>query len=346
MRDGVATSADVARAAGVSQATVSAVLRGRHGNIRVSEQTRQRVLAAAASLHYTPNTAAQALRRRRSGALAFISRTSWETPLNHPVPLLLSVQVMRAALRHGIRTIMHDATPDNPSTLLAFLRQQQVDGVLLHSPHHADEARTIAASGIPVVQLMRPQEIADTATVTCDFTGAIHEAVDYLAAAGHLRIGFIGVTSAHPFDRDREQHFRAALARQGIPLAERLLLRAANYSRTNGAILTGRLLDLPAPPTALFAASDTLAQGALRALYERAIRIPEQFSLVGFGAGAALPLIPPIPNITLPLDILAERAVARLVAQLDEQGVGEDQIVVPARFVTPDPSTVGHEGVE
>ena len=336
----------MARAAGVSQATVSAVLRGRHGNIRVSEQTRRRVLDAATSLHYAPNPAARALRQRRGGALAFISRTSWETPLNHPVPLLLSVQVMRAAMRHGIRAIMHDATPDDPATLLAFLRQQQVDGVLLHSPRHADEARTIAEGGIPVVQLMRPQEAADTATVTCGFTEAIHEAVDYLVAAGHQRIGFIGVTSAHPFDRDRERHVHAALARHGLPLARPLVLRAADYSRANGAALTGRLLDLPAPPTALFAASDTLAQGALRALYERAIRVPEQFALVGFGAGAALPLIPAIPNVALPLDLLAEQAVAQLVARLDDQEAGRERIVVPARFVTPELTTGGHDGVE
>ena len=331
------TSLDVARAARVSQTTVSAVLRGRQGNVRISAATRQRVLDAAAALNYIPNAEAQALRRRRSGILAFVSSLRWQSPLDQPVPVLLSIYGRRAALQRGLRVLMYDGAADDPHKLLAVLRQQRAEGILLHSPDSAEQARVLAASGLPVVQLMRPQHAVATAIVTHEYAAAVHTAVDYLVAQGHTRIGFLGVTSPHPFDQQRELFFRAALARHQLPLPESYRQRAEGYSRTNGLALTARLLAMPTPPTALFAASDTLAHGAMLALYERGIRVPDALTLVGFGAGAALNFVPPIPAVTLPLADLAESAVAVLVAQLDNPDQATEHVSLAAQFVVPEP---------
>src|SRR5688572_10452032 len=93
-----ATSSDVARLAGVSQATVSVVLSGRPSTIRVSDATRQRILAAAAELDYAPHPLARNLRRQRNGILAFIPRPHRTTPDEHPGPFFLNAHVARVAM--------------------------------------------------------------------------------------------------------------------------------------------------------------------------------------------------------------------------------------------------------
>ncbi len=314
------TSNDVAREAGVSRATVSIVLSGTAGNIRVSDETRQRVLAAAATLGYSPHPLAQALRRQRSDTIGFVPRFSRTSPYEHPVPYLLSVQIAQAAIRRGFHIVEASAetTASRTSDELArFLLDRRVDGVILDSPETADEVARFAARGLPIVQLIRPQHAVASATLTVDATPGIVAAIDHLVALGHRRIGFLGHGGAHPIDRSRREAFIAALARHDLIAEGGWIRLVSDYSIAESREATLALLAAPTRPTALFAAGDNLALGVLQALYARRLRVPDDLSLISYDDIFAPHLPPPLTSVSQPLRELAERALSLLIDQLD-----------------------------
>jgi LacI family transcriptional regulator len=327
------TSTDVARQAGVSQATVSGVLNGT--NIRVSDATRVRVLAAAAELGYAPHPAAQALRRRRSGAIGFVPRAFRGTPYEHPVPYHLSIHIARAALGRGWHVVEASAETANArggGELIQFLLGRRVDGVIFDWPESADEVRHVLDRGVPVVQVIRPQFAAATPTVTVDAAPGIGGAIDHLVALGHRRIAFLGDRGAHPTDRSRLDSFKVALARHGLAVPGEYVCLVTNYASEEGAARTRALLALPRRPTALFAASDSLAIGALHALYEARVHVPDALSLISYDDLFAPHLYPRLTSVAQPLEEVAERAVALLAAQVEQR---EEATLEPARLALP-----------
>jgi LacI family transcriptional regulator len=281
-----ATSTDVARQAGVSQATVSVVLNGARSSIRVSDATRRRVLDAATALGYAPHPAARALRRRSSGIIGYLPRRARGLPFEHPIHYLLTIHATRAALDRGYQLLDAGAETDtlrDNDELLAFLINRRVDGVILDNPQTAGEVRRILDHGLPVVQLLRPQPLA-TPTITVDAAPGIAAAIDHLVGLGHRAIAFLGKGGPQPVDRARLDAFAAATARHGLAIPDDYIrLITDDYSLEYGRALTRDLLALPARPTAIFAASDSLALGAAHALYEAKVRVPTALSLVSGG---------------------------------------------------------------
>ncbi len=332
------TSTDVARRAGVSQATVSVVLNGTRSTSRVSDATRRRVLAAAAELDYAPHPAAQALRRQRSGVIAFVPEARRGPLAEHPVSHQLSVQIAAAAIRRGYHVVEANAEPASARAsdkLVGFLASRRVDGVIFYAPGTAAEVRRVVERGLPVVQLLRPQIAAATPAITVDAALGIAAAVDHLVGLGHRRIAFLGHGGPHPIDRARREGFAAALARHGLPLPGEWVRAVASYAIEEGRRAVHALLALPARPTALFAASDTLALGALHALHEARLRAPDNLSLVSYDDVFAAQLPPPLSCVVQPLEEVAEGAVAILAARLErpEGCAGAEGLVLPTRFV-------------
>lgn len=331
------TSTDVARQAGVSQATVSGVLNGTA--IRVSAATRERVLAAAATLGYAPHPAARALRQRRSGAIGFVPRAFRGTPYEHPVPYHLSIHIARAAIGHGWHVVEASAETANSrggGELIQFLLSRRVDGAIFDWPESADEVWRVLDRGVPVVQVMRPQFAAAAPTVTVDAAPGIGAAIDHLVALGHRRIAFLGDRGAHPTDRSRLDSFKVALVRHGLAVPGEYVCLVTNYASEEGAARTRALLALPHPPTALFAASDSLALGALHALYEARVRVPDALSLISYDDLFAPHLYPRLTSVAQPLEEVAARAVALLAAQVEQsggEGVEPIHLVLPTRLM-------------
>lgn len=334
------TSNDVARRAGVSRATVSVVLNGTASNIRVSEETRQRVLAAADEFGYSPHPLAQALRRQRSGVIGFIPRSSRVTPYEHPVPYLLSVHIAHAAMRRGYHVVEASAetTASRASDELArFLLDRRVDGVVFDGPETAREVQHFVDRGLPVVQVIRPQPGVSTPTVTVDASPGIAAALDHLVGEGHRRIAFLGHGGSHPIDRTRLDCFLAALARHRLAAPGGWLQLVADYSIEDGYAAARALLALPDRPTALFAAGDNLAVGVLQALYEARLRVPDALSLISYDDLFAAHLPPPLTSVAQPLEEVAERAIALIAEQLDraaEADGGPPRITLPTHLVT------------
>lgn len=341
-RGRTATSADVARLAGVSQPTVSVVLNGARGNNRVSADTRQRVLAAAADLGYSPNALAQALRRRRTGTIGFVpaplSTDAEESPL--PIMHLFGLHVARAAAHRGFHIL--EASAETTVTrqsgeLVEFLLGRRVDAVIYDRPGSVDQVRPFVDRGVPVVQLLRVQPVAATATVTVDPAPGIDAAIAHLAAQNHRRIAILTNPESHPANSRRLDAFRDALAREGIALPDDYVQRRSTegkYALTEGIALTEALLALPTPPTAIFAAQENIALGVLRALYRARRHVPDDLSLISYDDTFAVHVTPALTSVAQPAAEIAEQAVTLIARQLeDPDHDAPAHIVLPTRLV-------------
>ena len=338
----VPTASDVAERAGVSRMTVSSVLNGAGRNVRVSEATRQRVLAAAAALDYSPHPAARALRSRRSRIIGFVPRSARGTPYEQPVSYLLSIHVARAAMRlgyHVVEASAETAASRGSDELLRFLLGWRVDGVIFDCPDSDGEVGRFADNGLPIVQLMRPRFAVPTPSITVDAAEGITEAVDHLAALGHRRIAFIGSGVEHPVDRVRYDHFAAALARHDLDLPADRVWHGADASIETGRAATRAFLAASPRPTAVFAAGDNLALGVLRALYEADLHVPRDVSVVSYDDTFVANLYPPLTSVGQPFADIAARATSLIADGLDSSGDGLDEatrVVLPAKLTVRD----------
>lgn len=346
------TSRDVALRAGVSRGTVSSVLNGARGNIRVSDPTRQRVLSAATELGYAPHAAAQALRRQRSRIIGFVPNLHRGVPFEDPVSCLLSTHLAEAALRRGYHLVeasAESAASRGSDELARFLLGWRVDGVVFDRPKTEGEVRRFVEHGLPVVQLMRPQFGVPTPTVTVDAVPGIRAAVAHLTGLGHRAIAFVGSGAQHPVDQARRDGFVAALAHHGLAVPDGYL-QLGGRRTADGHAATRALLALPARPTAILAAGDPLALGALRLLHEARVRVPDELSLVSYDDAFAAGLYPPLTSIAQPFAEIAERATALVVGGADDPHAppaDAGHVVLPTRLTvrhsTQPPDAAGTE---
>lgn len=330
-----ATSKDVAERAQVSRAAVSTVLNGARSNIRVSADTRDRILRAAAELDYTPNPVAQHLRMQRSGVVALATPSFSDGLYERTVPYQLSHHIMRTAVERGcqlIETALPPPAAPGEQESLRLFGERRVDGVILGWPESKEQVRQLARFGLPVVQVMKPQPARGTSTITVDPSNGFHAAVKHLTELGHERIAYIGSSNPHPVERTRVACFKRALAEHGVGLRRDHLQLSANFSIQEGHRLAERLLASNAPPTALLA-GDGLVLGALRALYDARLHVPTDVSVVGFDDMLAASLYPPLASIGQPIAEVAERAVSFI----DERVTGDPaakpvEVVMPTHF--------------
>jgi len=328
------TALDVARRAGVSRAAVSVVLNGARSNARVSDATRRSIVEAAEELGYSPHPDAQALRRQRSGVLGLVRRASAGSFMEDVISYLLSEQVFHAAERKGYRALLvgPETAEDRSGAHLQPLFSRRVEGVIFDNPASVEDVRLVTERGIPVVQVLRPQFEAQTHTVTVDAPGGLDAAIAHLVALGHTRIGFIGIDAAHPIDRTRREAVVGALAARGLAPAPELLQLAKGFGLEGGRAGMQTLLSVPEPPTAVVAASDSLALGALHALYAAGVTVPARMSVVSYDDAIAADLYPPLTSVAQPLSAVAEHAVALVTAGADEPDEPA-HVRLPARLV-------------
>jgi len=306
------TTHDVARQAGVSQATVSLVLGG-NPRARVAAATRERVLRAADELGYRPNLLARGLVRGRSYALGVVV-----PDLSNPFFLDVVTGVQRVAAEAGYAVLPGDTRETTPARHLEALRARLVDGVVIDGlgaatlPHEA-------LADLKVVLVDEPSE--RWPGVASDALGAGRLAAEHLAELGHTRVAFIGpATEAHGF-RMRERGFFQALRAAGIPLpSERL--RRVRAGVAGGQRAMKSLLALAERPTGVFCASDLIAMGALKACLTAGVGVPGELSIVGCDdVEMARVVTPELTTVAVPARELGARAARLLIRQLEGQEI-------------------------
>lgn len=306
----VATQKDIARIAGVSASTVSAVLNGTT-HTRMSKATRARVEAAIAELRYVPNDAARALRRRQAGTIAVVVEN-----LENPVYEELFHGIYEAAEERGWAVVLGDTMwmRSGSQFLARLLGQGLVDAIVLRHDGLIDEEvlGVLRSRPTPIV-LVEYQSDDDDPWISADDAAAGQAATDYLIEAGHTEIAFVGGIDIHPSNPRHEGYLSAmnrALLEPRPPLFTGF---GAQAGATGFAMLQA---DEPMP-TAVVVNNVMSAVGMLGAAADAGIAVPEQLSVVGIHDAEIAELVrPQLTTVRLPMRALGVRAVEQVSALL------------------------------
>lgn len=328
------TSFDIAALAGVSQPTVSRAL---SGSASVSEVTRARVLAAAEKLHYAVDKNASGLRRRQSRTLAllFFEENSAEGALINPFYLsLLGPMVRRCADRgYDLLISFQQLSSD---WHVDYEDSRKADGIILLGygdyVEYQPKLRRLVERGAHFVRWGSAVDGQIGITVSSDNRQGGFDATAHLLERGRREIAFIGTaTAAYPEFLERWRGYCKALRAGGLEPDERLRV-AAEPSEEAGRSAVAELLQCGAPFDAIFAASDIAAIGAMHALQNRRMSVPQQVAIVGFDDIPAASLSsPPLTTVAQDPRYAAEALVDALVDAI-EDGEAANRLL-PVRLV-------------
>jgi len=272
----MATVHDVARRAGVSTSTVSHVV---NGTRFVSDELRGRVLAAMRELDYTPNAAARMLTLKRSRTIGLIV-----SDIRNPFFASVARGVEDVAQELGYTVVLcnSDEDAEREAACLSALESRAVDGVLLASAGVADEHLSrLVRAGFPIVLVDRDLPELGAPAVVLDNEGAAYNAVRHLIAGGHRRIAMLSGRASISTTTERIAGYRRALREAGLALDERLIVSGASTSE-GGAAAATIVLDVDPPPSAIFSGNNLMSIGALQAIANRGLVVPDDIALVGF----------------------------------------------------------------
>ena len=309
------TIREVAALAGVSTATVSRVV---NGNGYVAEKTRQAVADVIRERGYTANRAARGLSSGRTGLIGVT------VPRIHPSYFSLIVTGVADALyEHDMRIVLcptlHDH--DREVTLLERLVHGTIDGGLLILPEESTgELRRLMKHGFRFV-VVDPRRRVDgpVPTVSAANSSGADQAIRHLLELGHRRIAAITGPRGWLATAERMRGYLAALAAAGIAPDDDLVIES-NFDVDGGRAATAILLDLPEPPTAIFAFNDQLAIGSMQTAFARGLHVPDDLSIVGFDDTAEAELVTPsLTTLRQPLAEMGRMGVSLLSRLLDDR---------------------------
>lgn len=317
-RGGKVTIVDIAREAGVSIKTVSRVINREEG---VGEETRARVQALVDRLGYRPNVSARSLSSRRSYLIGAIFM---RVGAYHYVGEV-QVGAMRACRRAGYHLVVEQVRP--PETMGGVqrfaegLRDARFDGVVL-TPPTCDDPEVLAAveaAGLPYVRIAPHREFERSPYVFMDDQKAAREQTLRLWNMGHRRIAFIDGPADHGSATRRRLGYLEAMRDRGVEPRPEWIAKG-EFLSLSGFNATEALLRLPERPTAIFAANDEMAVGALAAAAKNGLSVPRDLSVVGFDdTPSAEAAWPRLTTIHQPTAEMAEAAVEMLIAGFGDE---------------------------
>jgi LacI family transcriptional regulator len=302
---------DVAARAGVSPSLVSRILSD-DGNLRVRDETRQRVLATAAEMRYVPHHLARNLRASRAGALGLVVND-----VTNPIYGEIIRGAQRALSSAGSVLLLVDAEAvTDEAALMQIAGGGRVDGLLWQMAGHAelDSKVRVAARYVPVV-LVNSRAESDISGVHLDDESATRLALRHLLDLGHERIGFVAGLRASDVSERRREAYRATLAEAGIkPRAN--WVYEGGWDPQSGHRATAAILRARPTVTALLVTNAIVATGVVTAVNEAGLRVPEDVSLVALhDLWFVERLTPPLTVVRLPLLEMGQRAAELLLSR-------------------------------
>ncbi|NYG06156.1 LacI family transcriptional regulator [Phycicoccus badiiscoriae] len=318
----------MAALAGVSLKTVSRVVNREGG---VSSDVVSRVERAVAQLGYRPNLAASNLRRGH-GKTAMVGALLQDVSNSFSASLLRSLEDAARDRDVVIVASSLDEEPERERVLVENLVRRRVDGLLLmpataRQEYLADDLR----SGLPIMFVDRRPNGVDTDSVTIDNDLGARLAVNHLIAHGHRRIALLGDLTSIQTARARHDGYLSALLEAGIEPDPRLV--ATSLRSSEDAIdALGRLLDGREPPTAIFAARNSLAVGAIRTLHHRGLA--GRIALVGFDDFPLADIVdPPLTVVRQNVGAIGAQVAARLFARIDGDTSAPRHVVIKPELI-------------
>jgi len=330
---------DVARVAEVSIGTASKAL---NGTGHLKPETRERVLAAAASLGYRPNDLAQSLHRARSMTVGLITNDSFG---RFSFPIVEALEQVLA--NEGIAVFMSNATDDpaREKQHLEQLMRKRIDGLVV-TARRADKRPPIGPlPGIPIVYVYSQADDPNAVCLIPDDEGGAVLAVDHLIATGRRRIAHISGPERFEAVRLRQAGYRKSLAAAGLRYEPSLYLNGP-WSESWGRDAVAQLFDAGGlKPDALFCDNDQLARGATEALRERGLKVPADVAIVGFDNWEVMTLgaRPQLSSVDMNLSAMGREAGRVLLALMKGESLHGTQRL-PCSLVIRDSSAAENRG--
>jgi LacI family transcriptional regulator, repressor for deo operon, udp, cdd, tsx, nupC, and nupG len=323
----MASIKDVAKLANVSTATVSRVLRNA-GN--VTEETKRRVLEAIEALNYQPNVLGRYLRRMETETVLVIV-----PDITNPFFSKVLRGIEAVALERGYQVLLGDTQNDVQleEQYLNVLPQKQVDGMIFLTARTRKELMEEMSRQFPIVLACEYLEGTDIPTVSIDNISSARKATEHLIGLGHRRIAHLTGPMDVILSRDRLRGYYQALAQHDIDV-DAALVQEGDFSFESGYNVTLKLLALEKPPTAIFAANDAMAIGAIKAVRHRGGRVPDDVAIVGFDDIQMASIFEPgVTTIAQPMFDIGKQAMKLLLQLIDGEEVERRQFVLPDRLV-------------
>lgn len=325
--DGRPTISQIAELADVSVATVSKVLNGRPD---VARPTRARVERTIAEYGFTRSHAARAIKQGKTGLVEFI------LPRLDDEYFLPILEGAAQVLRDAGKRLMLTSSSDQPEAEVHLIDTgiyDAVDGVLVVLP--SEEAiEQLERSTLPFVLIHNQGGLlsnAPSVRITSWEGGFV--ATRSLIALGHRRIAYIGKSTPARDAIERIAGYRAALDEANLPIDPQLQCDG-NFNEDDGYLAAKALVNLPQPPTAIFAGNDRQAVGVYRALHELGLRVPNDISVIGFDNLPFTQLLsPPLTTVDAPRLELGRTAATMLLRLINGETLDMPRVVLPTHFV-------------
>ena len=322
------TIREVAETAGVSYATVSHVI----NNTRlVSQETRERVLAAMDALNYRPNALARSLRQGKTNTIGLVLPDS-----ANPFFAEISRSIEDETFKKGYSVFLCNTELDTQRELfyVDVLSKKQVDGIIfVAAGDKADSLDFLLERRMPVVMVDRDLPNVEADVVLTDHQLGGYLATRHLLELGHTRIACIAGPSSITPGAERIIGYRRALEEASISYDEDLVVRG-DYHPQSGLEITHSILKMDPRPTAIFALNDLMALGALRAAAEAGYSVPKDLAIVGYDDLELSHFTnPPLTTIAQPKKEIGIQAVNLLVDRMSQKNRPPSRVVLPPELI-------------
>ncbi|ORM83271.1 cytochrome-c peroxidase [Pantoea deleyi] len=316
----------IAQMAGVSVATVSRVL---NNSDSVKPANRQKVLAAIEESHYQPNLLARQLRTARSSMILVLV-----SDISNPFCAEVVKGIEAQAEKNGYRILLCNSGADiaRSRSSLQLLSGKVVEGIItMNALSRLPELSELIGSA-PWVQCAEHDDNGQIACVGIDDDAAAQSVVHYLAGQGRERIALINHDLRYRYARLRQQGYTTQLTEQ--QLAWQAIVYASELSFSAGRVAMQQLLADTVRPDAVFAVSDTLAAGAMAAIQQAGLRIPQDIAVVGFdGSDLAEMMSPPLTTLAQPSQAIGRRACELLLQKIALPDVPPQYVIMQGELV-------------
>lgn len=322
---------DIAELAGVSVSTVSRVLNDKAEKYRISAGTEARILEAAKKLNYRPNQIARGLRLKKTNTVGIIA-----PDVSNPFFAYIIKRVQNIAHNLGYSVVVcnTDENLEQEVEHVNVLYRNRVDGLIaMPVGQEYDHYAEWFERGHPLVLLDRCFDALDASSVVVDNYAGSSEAVEHLIRHGHRRIAIIQGLPGTYTNNERLRGYRDELQKHGIPYDASLVV-GGDFREENGYMETKLLLTSSDPPTAIFATSDLITLGALKAIDEEGLEIPADVSLIMFDDFDFAPYLKcPITAVRQPKEMMGEMAVKLLVEELKGERKAGKRVVLKTELI-------------
>ncbi|WP_127531483.1 catabolite control protein A [Paenibacillus kobensis] len=321
---------DVAREAGVSMATVSRVV---NNNPNVKPQTRKKVYEAIERLGYRPNAVARGLASKKTTTVGVVI-----PDISNAIfaEVARGIEDIANMYHYNIILCNADKRKEKEIRVVNTLLEKQVDGLLFMGGAVTDEhLQAFKTANVPVVLCATTDEQGLIPSVDINHEEAAYDAVRTLITSGHRRIAMISGTLQDPSNGfARYQGYKRALEEAGIAVSEDYV-RTGNYRYESGVDAVKYFLDLPERPTAVFAATDEMAIGAIHSIQDAGLKVPEHISVISVDNSRMASMVrPQLTTVAQPMYDIGAVSMRLLTKLMKKEAVDQAKVILPHEVIT------------